>query len=254
MPKEVSKPGPPKVPPSTAAQGFRRWSGLGAAEAVVVVVCLVLYLLVLADIAFGGLVTHADRGVVDRVAETAGEPTWAVALADIGGLGVCGTVVVIVTLVTAQRLWRWWPLVLTALNLTAVGVLVAVTKAVVGRDGPPMALTEAGYPGYFPSGHTAAAVVCLGTTAFLLAAPHRRRTPRRADLADGRDDHQGLGRAERLGLAIGVGSGLVIGFGAVVSGTHWPSDVLASLLLGTAVLVTGFALVGRAAFGPRPAA
>ncbi len=85
-----------------------------------------------------------------------------------GAAGVSGAVVAITTLVCAHRLWRLWPIALTALNLAVAGIGVWVVKTVTGRQGPPTSTTDSEYAGYFPSGHTATAVVCFGTAAFLL--------------------------------------------------------------------------------------
>ncbi len=202
---------------------------------------LVLLLLV-ADVSSGGSVTHLDLSVVNTIAVSEGGPQWAQTCTDLGSLGVSGAVVMIATLVCAHQLCRLWPLALTAFNVAATGLVVSVLKAAVGRPAPPAAVSDPGYSGYFPSGHTATALVCFGTAAFLalallrpdLSAPD---TPRSGPAGP----QAGWDSLIRVAVGAGLVVGVVVGLGTVLTGNHWPSDIVGGLLVGTVVLVTGFA-------------
>ncbi|MEE1931113.1 phosphatase PAP2 family protein [Streptomyces sp. TRM 70351] len=109
--------------------------------------------------------------------------------------------------------------------MAAVPLLVAPLKALLDRPGP------TGGTGYYPSGHTATAVVAYGTAALVLASRLRSR-PARCGVA-----------AVAALLVLGVGAGLVR------RGYHWPLDVVGSCCLGGLLLL---ALHTAARPGPRP--
>ena len=85
----------------------------------------------------------------------------------------------------------------------------------MARPGPP-----GGPPhdlfGYYPSGHTTTAAVCLGTLALVAARRHRAR------------------RIPLLGAAVLWTT--LVGAAMVIHRYHWPTDVLAGFLLGTLLL------------------
>ncbi len=154
--------------------------------------------------------------------------------------------------------WSASTLVVTALVLVAVAVLVwrcdhreallvalvvasgtalgAIAKRVTERPRPPAtsALVELPPSYSFPSGHTLAALLLWTVIAFVVLRVAR----------------QGWVRA----LAIGGGLllAVLVGTSRVYLGVHWPSDVLASWLLGVAwlsVTLGGFVTWERA-YGP----
>ncbi|GGT50058.1 hypothetical protein GCM10014713_50200 [Streptomyces purpureus] len=90
--------------------------------------------------------------------------------------------------------------------MVLVPALVVPLKLLLDRQGP---LTEA--TGYYPSGHTATALIAYGGAALLVA----RRWAMPAAVA----------------LTAATGAGLVL------RGYHWPLDVLASVFLFSAVLL-----------------
>ncbi len=197
-----------------------------------IVGCGVLYGFLVVDVVAGGLVTKLDETVAESVGPDANESRWA-ALANIGSFGVSGTLVVIAALVCAQRLWRVWPVLLAAGAVATMSLVVLVTKVLVGRPGPPGVEPAEDYPGYFPSGHTATSVVCLGLTAFLVMTLFR---PGLGDAG---------GRARGVAIVVGVGGGVLAGASSVLSGYHWLSDVLGGLLVGVAVLALALTLAPR---------
>ncbi|MEV8319984.1 phosphatase PAP2 family protein [Streptomyces sp. NPDC059900] len=147
-------------------------------------------------------------------------------LADLGGVAVAVPVLALAAAYAAWRghqagAFRWWLApVAAAVAMAAVPALVIPLKELVGRTGPP----GMDGSGYYPSGHTATAVVAYGGAALLLL-PHLRGTYARREMVI----------ACAL-LNFGVGLGLVR------RGYHWPLDVVAGWCLFGIVLY-GVALV-----------
>ncbi|MFF5345083.1 phosphatase PAP2 family protein [Streptomyces althioticus] len=187
---------------------------------------LLLFLLitwqVLADGPLLGLDERLSDALVrpDRASEV---------LSDLGNVEVAVPVLALALTVTAWRLRatgvdRWWlPATAGATAMVLVPVVVAPLKAWTDRPGTP-AVPPA--TGYFPSGHTATAVVAYDAATLLLLPL--------------------LGSpAVRRGL-VALCALLILGasYGLVRRGYHWPLDVVASWCLG-ALLLTGVALVSR---------
>ncbi|MFH8726824.1 phosphatase PAP2 family protein [Streptomyces termitum] len=107
----------------------------------------------------------------------------------------------------AYALWRGrrGDALRAGLAMAAVPLLVAPLKEWTARPGP----LEPWAEGYFPSGHTATAMVAYFGAAYLVS---RRLVPVAAVLT------------------------AVTGTGLVLRGYHWPLDVLASLFLGFLIL------------------
>ncbi|CAL9600986.1 phosphatase PAP2 family protein [Streptomyces sp. enrichment culture] len=177
---------------------------------------------VLADGPLVGLDERLSRALVhpDRLSEL---------LSDLGNVQVAVPVLVVALAyvawhgrVTGVDLW-WLPPLAGALAMVLVPALVAPLKEWTDRPGTP-AVPPA--TGYYPSGHTATAVVAYGAATLLLLG--RLRAP-----------------AVRRGLVV-LCALLVLGtsYGLVRRGYHWPLDVVASWCLGV-VLLAGVRLVVR---------
>jgi membrane-associated phospholipid phosphatase len=197
-------------------------------EVVVLVLAGVLLALITADVMSGGLLAYLDENVRDATMPSDGAPTWTRVVGILGNVGVAGTTTLVVAIVTMQVTWRWWPGVLVAGQLAATGLVVVGLKYLVGRPAPGggIDVPAEDYPGYFPSGHTATAAVCVGAVVYLLS------TWRGGSLA----------RARRRGLVAGAVAGVVVAVSTVLGGFHWFSDAAAGLVIGAAVLVAGFGM------------
>ncbi|MET9148791.1 phosphatase PAP2 family protein [Streptomyces sp. NPDC004042] len=156
----------------------------------------------------------ASRGLVhpDRASEL---------LSDLGNVQVAVPVLLVVAGYAAWRgraagLGRWWwaPL-LALLVLAAVPALLVPLKEWTARPGTPAVPPGTGY---FPSGHTATAVVAYGGAVVVLR-PWLRTA-----------------RARRLAVAGGVVLVLAVSYGLVRRGYHWPLDVVAAWCPGTVLL------------------
>lgn len=196
----------------------------------IVAVASLVFAFATADVFTGGPLTALDarvRGLVQsRVSAT---PAWMEVAGDVGNVGVAAAVLAIAGLVAAQVRWRLWPLALVAGNFVAAEGVVLLAKTAVGRPGPGDRADPAGYPGYFPSGHTATAAVAVGTVVFLLMV--------------GRSSSTGFGTAARVGQLAGLAAGVVAAIRAVLGDFHWLTDGLGGLAVAGAVLVFGFAAV-----------
>ncbi|MGW6789692.1 phosphatase PAP2 family protein [Streptomyces chartreusis] len=143
-------------------------------------------------------------------------------LADLGNVPVAVPVLAVVLVYVTWRHRRtgtdhWWqPAAAAAVLMALVPALIVPLKELTDRPGTP-AVPPA--TGYYPSGHTATAVVAYGAAALLLL-PWLRTAP-----------------ARRTVLALCAALNLGVAFGLVRRGYHWPLDVVASWCLG-AVLMT----------------
>ncbi|MFE1204889.1 phosphatase PAP2 family protein [Streptomyces sp. NPDC058762] len=142
-------------------------------------------------------------------------------LSDLGNVQVAVPVLVVALVYAAWHgrasgVDRWWvPPLAGVVAMALVPALVAPLKEWTDRPGTPAVPPAVGY---YPSGHTATAVVAYGTAALLLFPLLRSSAVRRT-----------------LVVLCAV---LVLGtsYGLVRRGYHWPLDVVASWCLGVVLL------------------
>lgn len=168
--------------------------------------CAVLFALVTWQVVAGGPLRDADErlglGVFGR-----GPTGLTEFLADLGGWAVAVPVLAVAVGYAAWRGHRARA-VAFALAMAAVPVLVMPLKLLIDRPGRLTAES-----GYYPSGHTATAMVAYCGAALLLSP----RTGR------------GTGRAWAMPVAVVLSA--ATGIGLVLRGYHWPLDVLGGWLL-----------------------
>ncbi|MEV8534230.1 phosphatase PAP2 family protein [Streptomyces sp. NPDC051211] len=155
------------------------------------------------------------RAVPDAVTER---------LADLGNIPVAVPVLVLAMAYAARRGNRRGALA-AGVAMALVPALIVPLKEWTARPGP----LEPWAAGYFPSGHTATALVAYGCAALLLAPYARRAWPAAAAAL----------------LTTATAAGLVL------RGFHWPLDVLASVLLCVPLLL---AVRGTSRQGKQPVA
>jgi undecaprenyl-diphosphatase len=190
--------------------------------------CVVVIVLVSADVLTGGPLTSVDHVLRDQVQlRSPHAPGWMSPPDNLGEVGTATGLMLGAALVAAQVLWRAWPVALAVANLAAVEILVLLLKAAVARPGPGSRARLDGYPGYFPSGHTATSAVCAGTVAFLAVTCW--------------GSVRWVDKAAVTGQVVGLLVGAVSAVSAVLGDFHWLTDTVGAMLLASVVLTLGFA-------------
>ncbi len=167
---------------------------------------------------------HAQRG--DRLTR------WMLAVEAMHDPLIAVLLSVFVTALLFQRHWRKLPLLL-AITLGG-GVMNNIAKGWFQRERPLLdALVEARGFG-FPSGHTVAATLLAAWMLYLAS-------------------RGGLHAAWRVASVLGASALVgVVGFSRVYLGAHYPSDVAAALLAGTAWACGCIAVFGASASAAPP--
>jgi membrane-associated phospholipid phosphatase len=147
-------------------------------------------------------------------------------LDDLGLRGVTATVLLIAAAFIAYKFKTWRPLNLAVLSLLLLNLTVGASKLLLGRTKPRdgFDLLHAGGMSY-PSGHASNAVLSWGILAYLIY--------RYAKV----DRYQG-----RLASAGVVLISLTVCTVSLIRHTHWFSDLLGGLFIGSALLVAVIAV------------
>ncbi|OAH14738.1 phosphatase PAP2 family protein [Streptomyces jeddahensis] len=192
---------------------------------------LFLFALLTWQVAVDGPLRRADERIGLAARQTRLPNTVAEFFADLGSMTVA---VPILAGVAGYVAWyarrtgapRWWlPPLAALLAMAAVPLLVVPLKLLIDRPGPPgMPLGD----GFYPSGHTATAVVAYGAATLLLLPYLRGSAYTRREVV--------------IGCLV---LNAAVGFGLVRRGYHWPLDVLGSWCLCGALLVLLSACVDR---------
>ncbi|MFF3248282.1 phosphatase PAP2 family protein [Streptomyces sp. NPDC002870] len=198
-PRGARQPGP-AGPLGTTPPVPRRPASLLSVS--LVALCAVVFALITWQVAAAGPLRSLDErvelGIVGR-----GPWTLTGLLADLGSMGVALPVLGAAIAYAVCR-GRRAEALYAALAMAAVPALVVPLKALVDRQGP---LTEA--TGFYPSGHTATAMVAYCGAAMLIT-PYLRR---------------------RWAMPVALVLTLATGIGLVLHGYHWPLDVIGSWFL-----------------------
>lgn len=147
-------------------------------------------------------------------------------LDDLGLRWLTATVLLIAALYIAYKFKTWRPLNLAVLSLMALNFVVGIFKIFLGRTKPRdgIDLLHAGGMSY-PSGHASNAVLSWGVLAYLIYRYARV------------DRYQG--RLATLGV---VTISFTICLVSLIRHTHWFTDLLGGLFIGSALLVAVIAL------------
>ncbi|MFF1714804.1 phosphatase PAP2 family protein [Streptomyces sp. NPDC058268] len=198
--------------------------------------CALLFALITWQVIADGPLRDADERLGPWITGSRLPDGAAEFLADLGGVAVAVPFLAAAIAYTSWRghragTFRWWPApVAAAAAMAAVPALVIPLKELIGRTGPP----GMDGTGYYPSGHTATALVAYGGAALLLL-PHLRGTYARREL---------IIACALLNFAVGLG--------LVRRGYHWPLDVVASWCLFGMVLQGVALVVARYGRPPTP--
>ena len=145
---------------------------------------------------------------------------------DLGLRSLTATVLLIAAAYIAYKFKTWRPLNLAFLSLLALNLIVGSFKLLIGRTKPRLGidLIHAGGMSY-PSGHASNAVLSWGILAYILY--------RYAKV----DRYQG-----RLASAAVALLSLTICIVSLIRHTHWFTDLLAGLFIGTSILIAVIAV------------
>ena len=147
-------------------------------------------------------------------------------LDDLGLRSLTATVLIIAASYITYKFKTWRPLNLAVLSLLALNLVVGVFKLILGRTKPHdgIDLLHAGGMSY-PSGHASNAVLSWGILAYLIY--------RYAHV----DRYQG-----RLAIIGVITISLTVCIVSLIRQTHWFTDLLGGLFIGSALLVAVIAL------------
>ncbi|HEU5357446.1 MAG TPA: phosphatase PAP2 family protein [Actinocrinis sp.] len=210
---------PAAADPAGSARGHGRWW-------LAPVALLLGFGFLLWQVKTHGPITRMDLRLRDALQSDARDPSmswmWRPArgMADLGDQTVALSALFVST-VLALRLTRSWLPVLVAAAAAAALTTVIPLKLWIDRPGPSQNVLGDAALGFFPSGHTADAVLCYGTSALLLCVFVIPRSPEPM-----RRYGRALSRTVTIGAAVLV---LLTIFGLLWSNFHWLSDTLGSL-------------------------
>ena len=147
-------------------------------------------------------------------------------LDDLGLRGLTATVLIIAAIFIAIKFKSWRPLNLAVLSLLGLNLFVGLSKIILGRTKPRdgLDLLHAGGMSY-PSGHASNAVLSWGVLAYLIY--------RYAHV----DKYQG--RLASVGV---LTISLTVCVVSLIRQTHWFTDLLGGLFIGSALLVAVIAV------------
>ncbi len=147
-------------------------------------------------------------------------------LDDLGLRWLTATVLIIAATYISYKFKTWRPINLAVLSVLALNFVVGVFKLFLGRTKPRdgFDLLHAGGMSY-PSGHASNAVLSWGILAYLIYRYARV------------DKYQG-----RLASAAVVAISLTICIVSLIRHTHWFTDLLGGLFIGSALLVAVIAV------------
>lgn len=179
--------------------------------------CLLVFLALLVLVAVDSPVGSLDHAVRDALVSHPDRPLLGLAddVTDVLSPLADAIVLTVGAAAVAWRRRRLGPLVAVALTGWVMVAVVVGVKEALGRPAPFPTHPASG--GSFPSGHTAAAMVCFGSLALLVATLRPRWTATLVTAA----------------AAITV----VVATALVWANYHWLSDTVASIALGVALLV-----------------
>ena len=169
-----------------------------------------------------GPVTTLDIRIRDRLQVWAKSWTWTYrpgrGMADLGNESITLPVLLLATALAARTARSWRPILITVGAFAILGTVILL-KLWINRPGPGTATLGNANLGFFPSGHTADAVLCYGTSALLLRTYVLPNTPSAT-------------HARRIRQAVTAAATVLVLatiLGLLWSNFHWLSDTLGAL-------------------------
>ena len=184
-----------------------------------------LYALVTQQVLANTWIRRLDEWIYERdfLLITPGKtPTMVMLVDDLGLRSVTAIFLIITAIIISRRFKSWRPINLSILSLVLLNLVVGVSKLLFGRSKPSsgfdLVFTDSGLS--YPSGHAANAVLTWGIMAYLIFRYSHK------------EPFEGL----RLTWFVSIiTTGVCLA--SLYRNTHWFSDLLGGLFIGSAMLV-----------------
>jgi membrane-associated phospholipid phosphatase len=184
-----------------------------------------LYALVTQQVLANTWIRRLDEWIYERdfLLITPGKtPTMVMLVDDLGLRSVTAIFLIITAIIISRRFKSWRPINLSILSLVLLNLVVGVSKLLFGRSKPSsgfdLVFTDSGLS--YPSGHAANAVLTWGIMAYLIFRYSHK------------EPFEGL----RLTWFVSIiTTGVCLA--SLYRNTHWFSDLLGGLFIGSALLV-----------------
>ena len=186
---------------------------------------LALYGLVTQQVLANTWIRRVDEWIYERdfLLITPGKtPTLVMLVDDLGLRGVTAIILLFTAVLISRRFKSWRPINLSLLSLLLLNIAVGTSKLMFGRTKPStgfdLVFTDSGLS--YPSGHAANAILTWGIFAYLIF----------------RYSHKYPFEGMRLTWFVAiVTTGVCLA--SIYRNTHWFSDLLGGLFIGSALLV-----------------
>ena len=184
-----------------------------------------LYALVTQQVLANTWIRRLDEWIYERdfLLITPGKtPTMVMLVDDLGLRSITAIFLMITAIIISRRFKSWRPINLSILSLVLLNIVVGVSKLLFGRSKPSsgfdLVFTDSGLS--YPSGHAANAVLTWGIMAYLIFRYSHK------------EPFEGL----RLTWFVSIiTTGVCLA--SLYRNTHWFSDLLGGLFIGSALLV-----------------
>ena len=188
------------------------------------------YALITQQVVANSWIRRLDEWIYERdiLLVTPGKtPTIIILMDDLGLRGITSAILLITAILISRRFKSWRPINLSLLALLLLNLVVGASKLLFGRTKPStgfdLFFTDSGLS--YPSGHAANAVLSWGMIAYLIFRYSHK------------EPFEGL----RLTWFVSIISTLVC-LASLYRNTHWFSDLLGGLFIGSALLVAVIAI------------
>ena len=188
------------------------------------------YALITQQVVANSWIRRLDEWIYERdiLLVTPGKtPTIVILMDDLGLRGITSAILLITAILISRRFKSWRPINLSLLALLLLNLAVGASKLLFGRTKPStgfdLLFTDSGLS--YPSGHAANAVLSWGMIAYLIFRYSHK------------EPFEGL----RLTWFVSIISTLVC-LASLYRNTHWFSDLLGGLFIGSALLVAVIAI------------
>jgi membrane-associated phospholipid phosphatase len=188
------------------------------------------YALITQQVVANSWIRRLDEWIYERdiLLVTPGKtPTIVILMDDLGLRGITSAILLITAILISRRFKSWRPINLSLLALLLLNLAVGASKLLFGRTKPStgfdLFFTDSGLS--YPSGHAANAVLSWGMIAYLIFRYSHK------------EPFEGL----RLTWFVSIISSLVC-LASLYRNTHWFSDLLGGLFIGSALLVAVIAI------------